>query len=125
MTLPDLPIKHKQREADFGLQFREWFEYYGHLLPDDCQFEHKQTENNVFYLRNIKPKQWKKNKGLIRLSVATAGTADYMKVTTLPLYIVIKYPKDWVIIPIEKLNKDVHKLTYEDALQLDIKKSII
>lgn len=116
--LPDLPIKHKVREADFGVEFRNKFEAITHLLPPDCQFELKQTETNKFYLRDIKSKQRTPNKGLIRLSVATAGTADYMKITTLPLYIVIKFKRNAYIIPIENIDFSMKSLTEMDCKKI-------
>lgn len=111
--MEDLPTKHKQREAKTGLDFRKDFDTFSHLLPLDCQFELKQTETDKFYLSNIKSKQRKANKGLIRLSVATAGTADYMRVTTLPLYIVIKFTKNMYVIPIENID---FSMVYIDEL---------
>ena len=103
MTLPDLPTKHKTREANFGIEFRHKFESIKHLF-ENAQFELKQTEGSKFYLRDLKPKQRSPNKGLIRLSVATEGSADYMLVTDLPLYIVIKFKRNAYIIPIENID---------------------
>lgn len=118
MTLPDLPIKHKQREATVGLEFRNKFESIVHLLPKDSQFELKQTETDRFYLIYIKGKQRTANKGLIRLSVATTGSADYMYITTIPLYIVIKFKKHAYIIPIENIDFNKKSLTEEECKKL-------
>lgn len=115
MTLPDLPIKHKQREADFGVEFRHKVVPVLHLLPEDCQFELKQTEGSRFYLRELKPKQRVVNKGLIRLSVATEGSPDYQLITNLPLYIVIKFKKHAYIIPIENIDFNKKSLTEEEC----------
>lgn len=120
MTLPDLPIKHKKREADFGVEFRHKIIPVLHLLPEDCQFELKQTEEDRFYLREIKSKQRTANKGLIRLSVATTGSADYMKVTTLPLYIVIKFKRNAYIIPIENIDFSMKSLSEIDCDKISI-----
>lgn len=117
-NLPDLPKKNKQREADFGIEFRHKVEPYLNLFPKDCQFELKQTEDTRFYLRDIKSKQRTQNKGLIRLSVATAGSADYMLVTDLPLYIVIKFKRNAYIIPIENIDFSLKSLTEEDCKKL-------
>lgn len=114
-NLPDLPIKHKQREADFGVEFRHKVEPYLNLFPKDCQFELKQTEDTRFYLREIKSKQRKVDKGLIRLSVATEGTADYMWITSLPLYIVIKFKKHAYIIPIQNIDFQKKSLTENEC----------
>ena len=110
-SLPDLPIKHKKREADMGVEFRHKFELVRHLFPRNCQFELKQTEGNRFYLKDLKPKQRTANKGLIRLSVATEGSADYMYITDLPLYIVIKFKRNAYIIPIENIDFSMKSLT--------------
>lgn len=118
MTLPDLPIKHKQREADFGVEFRHKVVPVLHLLPEDCQFELKQTEGSRFYLRELKPKQRVVNKGLIRLSVATEGSPDYQLITNLPLYIVIKFKKHAYIIPIENIDFNKKSLTEEECKDL-------
>lgn len=117
MTLPDLPTKNKQREASFGLEFRNKFESIKHLF-ENAQFELKQTEGSKFYLRDLKPKQRKTNKGLIRLSVATTGSADYMYVITIPLYIVIKFKKHAYIIPIENIDFNKKSLTEEECKDL-------
>lgn len=109
--LPDLPIKHKKREADFGVEFRHKVIPVLHLLPEDCQFELKQTEGNRFYLKDLKPKQRVANKGIIRLSVATEGSPDYQRITNLPLYIVIKFKRNAYIIPIENIDFNMKSLT--------------
>lgn len=116
--MEDLPKKNKKREAKAGLDFRDDFDDITHLLPPDCQFELKQTEEDRFYLREIKSKQRTPNKGLIRLSVATAGTADYMKITTLPLYIVIKFKRNAYIIPIENIDFSMKSLTEHDCMAI-------
>lgn len=120
--MEDLPTKHKQREAKTGLDFRKDFDTFSHLLPLDCQFELKQTETDKFYLSNIKSKQRKASKGLIRLSVATAGTADYMRVTTIPLYIVIKFTKNMYVIPIENIDFSMKSLSEEECWCIAIAK---
>lgn len=120
MTLPNLPIKHKQREAKTGLDFRKDFDTFKHLLPKDAQFELKQTEDTRFYLSNIKSKQRKTDKGLIRLSVATTGSADYMLVTTIPLFIVIKFKRNTYIIPIENIDFNMKSLTEHDCNKISI-----
>lgn len=112
MQLPNLPIKHKKREADMGVEFRHKFKSIKHLF-ENAQFELKQTETNKFYLRDLKSKQRTANKGLIRLSVATEGSADYMHVTTIPLYIVIKFKRNAYIIPIENID---FSLVYIDEI---------
>lgn len=116
--LPDLPLKHNHREATVGLEFRAKFESIVHLLPEDSQFELKQTETDRFYLIYIKGKQRTANKGLIRLSVATTGTADYMYITTIPLYIVIKFKKHAYIIPIDNIDFNKKSLTEEECKKL-------
>jgi hypothetical protein len=117
-NLPDLPIKHNKREADFGVEFRNKFDGIKHLLPEDCQFELKQTEGNKFYLRDLKPKQRTPNKGLIRLSVATEGSPDYQLITSLPLYIVIKFKRNAYIIPIENIDFSLKSLTEMDCKKI-------
>lgn len=120
--LPDLPTKHKKREADFGLEFRNKFETISRSFPKNCQFELKQTETNKFYLINIKGKQRKANKGLIRLSVATTGSADYMYITDLPLYIVIKFKKHAYVIPIGNIDFNKKFLLEEECWCIAIAK---
>ena len=119
MQLPDLPVKHKVREATFGIEFRHKFEGIKHLF-ENAQFELKQTEGNKFYLKDLKPKQRIANKGLIRLSVATTGSADYMLITDLPLYIVIKFKRNAYIIPIENIDFNMKSITEDDAKSISI-----
>lgn len=119
MTLPDLPTKHKKREADMGVDFRHKFESIKNLF-ENAQFELKQTEGNKFYLRDLKPKQRITNKGLIRLSVATEGSADYEYHTTTPLYIVIKFKRNAYIIPIENIDFNMKSLSENDAKSISI-----
>ena len=118
--MEDLPTKHKKREATFGLEFRNKFTLISSSFPSNCQFELKQTEEDKFYLINIKSKQRNPNKGLIRLSVATAGSPDYMLVTDLPLYIVIKFKINFYIIPIERIDFSKKSLTEQDCDKIKI-----
>ena len=114
--LPNLPIKHKKQEADMGVDFRHKFESIKHLFIN-AQFELKDARGEKkFYMKDLKPKQRITNKGLIRLSVATEGSADYEYHTTTPLYLVIKFKKMYII-PMERITNQV-SLTEEEASQI-------
>jgi hypothetical protein len=116
-NLPNLPTKHKKREANMGVEFRHKFKSIKHMFTNAI-FELKQTEENRFYLRHLKPKQRTSNKGLIRLSVATEGSGDYEYHTTTPLFIVIKFKRNMYVIPVENIDFSKVSLTEEDCLSI-------
>jgi len=116
--LPDLPTKHQKKEADFGLTFRTWFYDHEHLFTGGEQFELKQTKTDRFNLKKIEPKQRIADKGLLRLTLATKGTADYKNEKGAKLYTVVKYPKLWCIININKINFNKISLTSNEAKEI-------
>ena len=137
MTLPNLPIRHKKPEADFGVQLVQhvaklkepFFNY-------SCKIEIKQTVNNVFYFRQLEELQISKllkikHEGLlIRITEAssngTHGIPDYDWVYKQPAYVGIKYDKSWCFIDIDTfiLERDRSKkksLGEDRARELSIK----
>jgi len=100
--LPNLPKQHSKQEADFGLKFREWwsknrqqgtFELKDSRgkssIPFSCFEPEQETMANM--ARNPKGV-------LVRVSVGTPGTADYIGLVNYPTWIVIRFPKAFYII---------------------------
>lgn len=104
--LPQLPRQHKQQEVSFGVLFRSWWDENKMLGT----FELKHTRGkNYFNLSEIHHEQkviGKLASGegvLLRLSSGTTGLADYIGLIKFPVFIVIKYPKCFFIIPLHKI----------------------
>lgn len=112
--LPELPKRLKRREADFGLRFRQWAEEHKDWLPDACSFELKDTRGaGSLPFNHLEPKQRRfageiqSDGTLIRVTVGTPGTADYlfMKETAVA-YVVINYPGSFCVIEAAKFLKE-------------------
>ena len=104
--LPDLPKKHKRKEADFGLKFRKWIS----ANPTASgTFELKDTRGKAsFYFAELTEEQIAhalrskgKNGNLIRVEVGNPGAPDYVYFRNAYAWIVIKFPKTFHVIDIE------------------------
>lgn len=124
--LPSLPKQNQHKEADFGVTFRHWFK---DKQFESCSFELKDTRGkDSFNLSELKEAQRnhgqanKSDKGnLIRVSVGTTGTADYLYLRNAYAYIVINYPKSFVVCDIDDIcNIKGKSLTYEQAQIISI-----
>lgn len=97
----------KTREADFSIVLRHYLK--AHPLPHSSSIEVKDTRGkDSFPYTELKEEQInnalasKSDKGnLIRISVGTVGAPDYAYYRNAPAYIVIRYPKCFVLIDIE------------------------
>lgn len=112
--LPELPKKIKTDEADFGTKvFKKWVENNAHVLYS-CTFELKQTKTDSIPFNVVEEPQidasmcvkWSNKGYMIRNQAGTPGAPDYSFYRNAPAYIVIKYPKFWVIIDIETFTEE-------------------
>lgn len=128
--MPPLPKQNKTKEADFGIDFRKWWE----KNPMRGEFELKDTRGKlVFYFSELSYDQEVvcnkaiSRKGvLIRRSSGTAGGADYSGLVESPYWVVINYPDGFCIIGFETLllERDRSKrksLTWDRAKEISIK----
>lgn len=107
MTLPALPHRNNQKEADFGLIFRKYWEKH----PMSGEFELKDTRGKPnFAFSELSHEQEvianlaiSKRGVLVRRAAGTTGGADYTGLVQSPYWIVIKYPKHFYIISFETL----------------------
>lgn len=105
-TLPDLPNKHDQLEAKFGLKLKEWFTK--NPRPT-CTIETKDTRGKPSLpFSEVKEAQIrfgqrvKSDQGIfVRLYPFIEGTPDYAWFWRSPAYIVIKYPKQFSLIDVD------------------------
>ena len=100
--MPPLPKQNKKKEADFGVQFRAWW----NKNPLQGEIEIKDTRGkDSLAFSEVSADQIAiglmatSRKGvLVRRSAGTIGGADYSGLVQSPYWIVIKYPKGFVII---------------------------
>lgn len=126
-NLPDLPRQLKRKEADFGVEFRHWWE----ANPFKGNFELKHTKGKdslpfsaVEQEQVIVGNAARGTKGiLLRLVKGTIGSPDYIGQIEQPVFIAIRYPHFFCIIPIadflkEKANSERKSLTSDRAQTL-------
>ncbi len=115
--LPILPKKIKTVEAEFGTKvFKKWVENNAHALYS-CTFELKQTHTDSIPFNCVEEPQvdasmcvkWSNKGYLIRNQAGTPGAPDYSFYRNAPAYIVIKYPKFFVLIDIEMFIEEKKK----------------
>lgn len=105
--LPSLPKQNKQREASFGVKFREW------IMKNprySCTFEMKDTRGkNAMPFSEITPQQraWglavSSDEGVLIRVQGLSGEPDYSYYRNAPAYVVIRYKEGWAMISIETL----------------------
>lgn len=105
MILPNLPKQNKNKEANFGLYFRKWWEEHGMNAPYELKdsrgksniaFSEVSDEQTTFALRA------KSDKGiLIRVENGTIGSPDYVGFRNSPSWLVFKYPHSFSLIDID------------------------
>lgn len=116
-----------KQEADFSLLFRHWFKA-NYKKFESCTFEHKDTRGkNTFSIKELKEAQInhalaiKSDKGnLIRVSSGTVGAPDYNFYRNAYAYIVINYPKGFVVIDIDDLIKEKKGISWERAQEIAV-----
>lgn len=130
--LPPLPKKNKKKEADLGLLFRSWlFNNHNYKKFKPSEFELKDTRGKEYFsfaeytqdqeytaLRSASDRG-----NLVRVEVGTTGAADYSYHRTTPTYLIIRYPKTILLIPVENFifERDHSK---KKSLSLERAKSI-
>lgn len=131
--LPELPRQLKRKEADFGIQFRRWWE----ISKMVGNFELKHTRGkDTFLFSSVESEQLVIGKAaestdgiLLRLVKGTIGSPDYIGQVEQPSYIVIRYPAFFCVIDIkdflaEKKRSTSKSLTALRAIQIATYNSI-
>lgn len=123
-NLPELPRVLKRREADFGIEFRRWWEK--HPIRGNFELKHTRGSNSLPFSsvedeQLVVGKAANSRKGiLLRLTVGTTGAPDYVGQIEQPVWIVIRYPRAFYVISIntfllEKSRSKRKSLTSERA----------
>jgi penicillin-binding protein-related factor A (putative recombinase) len=109
VELPPLTRQNKQKEALFGVRFREWIEK---NPQHTSSFETKDTRGkDKFNLSELKDKQRvfanqvESDKGVLVRVQGMNGEADYIYLRKELAYVVIKYPDCFCLIRVNKLPK--------------------
>lgn len=132
--LPELPRVLNKREANFSLKFREWIEKNPRF---SCTLEIKQTTTDSIPFSDVGESQLayglriKSDEGVLIRVIGTNGEPDYIWCRNMPAFIVIKYPKGFVLIDVETFilekNRSKRKsLTWDrakDICTIDVKKT--
>ncbi len=125
-NLPELPRRHKQREADFGVRFREFLEQHP-PKEDNAWYELKDTRGKSYLpLREIKPKQRayahliQCDKGVLVRVRGVQGEPDYVYTRKTSVYYIVKYPKNFYIIPSARIEGMSGSLSEETAKGLAV-----
>lgn len=129
-----LPRKNKKEEANFGLELRDHIKKMkSPIFTTTTWLELKDTDGkdylNFKEVSDIQIAEGLKTKctgSLVRVTVGTTGTQDYIWRYKDPAYVVIRYPKAWCFIDIEvfvmeKQRSKRKSLTKERAMELAIK----
>ena len=132
--MQDLPHKNKKEEADFGLELRKYINKMDeHIFTTTTWLELKDTDgkeylnfNAVSDIQIAEGLKTKRTGSLVRVTVGTTGTQDYIWRYKDPAYIVIRYPKSWCFIDIETFVNEKERskrksLTEDRAQALSIK----
>ena len=122
----------RRSEADFSVRLRHYLK--ANPLPISCPLEVKDTRGkDSFSYAELKEEQInnalasKSNKGnLIRVSTGTIGAPDYCYYRGSPAYVVINYPRGFVLLDIEtllleRLKNKRKSLTWERAKEISIR----
>ncbi len=129
MTLPPLPKQYKTKEADFGVELRDWIMKNPRYA---CSIETKQTTKPSISFNSVEQKQLnfgmaiKSNKGVLIRVQGINGEPDYVYLRNNPAYITIKYPKGFVLIDVETFIQEKERskrksLTWDRAKDIAIK----
>lgn len=105
MNLPDLPKQLKRSESDFSLIFRKWWET--HPLPGEIELKDSRGKDYIAFSefsqdQEVVARVATSKKGiLVRRTVGTVGAADYSGLVGSLYWIVIRYPKGFVILSVD------------------------
>lgn len=127
MKLPLLPKQYKQKEADFGIEFRHSIKR-NPIETSSIELKHTRGKDS-FPFSEFKPKQEayakkiESDEGVLIRVQGVNGEPDYIYLRNEIAYITIKYPKGSVMITV---NNFIHarntlkrkSLTYEQAVAI-------
>jgi hypothetical protein len=107
--MQDLPIKINRVEANFGLELRDYISKLKEPIFTTTTWLELKDSHGLDYIpflavEDIQIAEGLKTKrtgSLVRVTVGTTGTQDYIWRYKDPAYIVIRYPKSWCFIDIE------------------------
>ncbi len=103
--LPDLPRQIRKQEGDFGLEFREWWNRT--RLPGNFELKHTRGKgylpfNAVEDEQLVVGRAAYSTKGiLLRVTVGTTGSPDYIGQVGQITWIVVRFPKAFYVISLE------------------------
>lgn len=106
----------KKREAKFSTTFRHWIR--ANPPRETCHFEVKQTQKDYISFSCVESQQIEYGeairdsaKGVLMRNMAGNGEPDYSYLYRDPVFIVIKYPAAFFIIPLAAflLEKEISK----------------
>lgn len=104
--LPNLPKQIRGQEADFGLQFRKWWESPKGHLPGEIELKDTKGKDSLPFNafspdQEVIARMATEGKGvLVRRTVGTVGGADYSGLVNCPYWLAIKYPGGFEIISV-------------------------
>ncbi len=103
-SLPQLPKQIQKKEAAFGIKLKKWMTENPRY---SCALEVKYTSTNSLPFAEVKEEQLiygmaiSSDKGAWIRVIGSNGEPDYIWLRNTPSYIVIKYPKFFVLIGVE------------------------
>lgn len=110
MSLPELPKQNKKQEADFGVEFRHWWDK--NSIKGTFELKDSRGKNSIPFScfeedQETVARLARSSKGvLVRVSVGTPGTADYIGLIDDPTYIAIRFPSGFYLLSIEDFIKE-------------------
>lgn len=105
IPLPSLPRQIRSQEADFGVEFRRWWEQ--NPLSGNFELKHTKGAHSLPFAavesdQLVVGRAALSTKGtLLRVTVGTPGAPDYVGQIAQPTYIVIRYPAAFYLIPLK------------------------
>lgn len=104
--MPPLPKQNKKKEADFGIEFRRWWETT--RMMGTFELKHTRGKPSIAFSElhdeQIVIGTLAHGKGtLLRISAGTIGSPDYIGLHDFPVYVVIRFAKAFYIISLSTL----------------------
>lgn len=102
--LPDLPRVLNKKEADFGIEFRRWWEK--HPLEGEIELKDTRGKNSLPFSafssdQEAVARMATEGRGvLVRRAQGTVGGADYSGLVRAPYWIVVRFPKGFEVISV-------------------------
>lgn len=113
-------------EKDSAIIFRHWWKVNYHKFQS-CSLETKDTRGaNTFNIKEWKQEQRdnaiavKNDKGCLMRTTGTTGMGDYHYLRNAYAYVVIKYPKGFVIIDADDLLKEKKGLSWDRGCEIAV-----